>query len=354
MGQGSRALIAHLDLDSFFVAVERLRRPELAERPVVIGGRPGGRGLVAAASREARRHGVRPGMSLASAFIRCPGAVFVDGAVDAYFDAACRIDDVLRRESSEIEWVSIDEAFFSLPSSCAADAIERVQRTLRSSGFDAACGLSRSKVVAQIASGLARPRGVVHIRDGYEARFLAPLKIELLPDVDAVLARRLRARGVRRLGQLARLPLTQAAMLAGRLGATLTRYAAGDDPSVVKRTPLPMHRIDDEALAAPTMDHAVLEDAIEQHASRLARDLRARGVYARSITLRLAYADGRSESRTASLPGPSALDDVIDAAAADVLTRMLRPDHLVRAIGVSASGLIDAADQGVLFPVRRA
>jgi DNA polymerase-4 len=354
MGQGSRALIAHLDLDSFFVAVERLRRPELADRPVVIGGRPGGRGLVAAASREARRHGVRPGMTLASASSRCPSAVFLDGAVDAYFDAASRIDDVLRRESSEIEWVSIDEAFFSLPASSAADAVERVQRTLRSSGFDAACGLSRSKVVAQVASRLARPRGLVHIRDGYEARFLAPLKIELLPDVDAVLARRLRARGVRRLGQLAHLPPPQAAMLAGRLGAMLTRHAAGDDPSVVKRTPLPLHRIDDENLASPTIEHAALEDAMTQRASRLARDLRARAVYARSITLRLAYADGRTESRTVALPEPSALDDVITAAAADVFTRMLRPNHLVRSIGVSASGLIDASEQGVLFPIRRA
>jgi DNA polymerase-4 len=354
MGQGSRALIAHLDLDSFFVAVERLRRPELADRPVVIGGRPGGRGLVAAASREARRAGVRAGMTLAAASVRCPAAVFLDGAVDAYLDAACRIDDLLRQESTEIEWVSIDEAFFSIPAPLAAAAVERVQRSLRSLGFDAACGLSRSKVVAQIASRLARPRGVVHIRDGYEARFHAPLKIELLPDLDAIVAQRLRARGVRRIGQLAHLEPSQATMLAGRLGAALARQASGGDDGILKRTPLPMHRLDDSDLHAPTMDTAALRDALAVRTCRLARDLRARRVYARSISLRLVYADGRTESRTVRLPEPSALDETIGAAAADAFARMLRPDHLVRSIGLSASGLIDAADQGVLFAVRRA
>jgi DNA polymerase IV len=354
MGQGSRALIAHLDLHSFFVAVERLRRPELAGRAVVIGGRPGGRGLVAAASREARRAGVRPGMTLASASIRCPAAVFLGGAVDAYLAAASRIDDVLRRESTDIEWVSIDEAFFAIPAPVAPDAIERVQQSLHSMGFDAACGLSRSKIVAQIASRIARPRGIVHIRDGYEARFLAPLKIELLPDLDAIVARRLRARGVRRLGQLAHLEPSQATMLAGRLGAALARQAAGGDSGVVKRTPLPLHSLDESDLHAPTMDAAALRNALNARASRLARELRARGVYARSLTLRLAYADGRSESRTVPLPEPSALDETIGAAAADAFARMLRPDHVVRSIGLWASGLMDASDEGLLFPVRRA
>lgn len=349
MGQGPRALIAHLDLDSFFVAVERLRRSDLVGRPVVIGGRPGGRGLVAAASREARRAGVRPGMALASASIRCPGAVFLDGAVDAYLDAACRIDEVLRRESPEIEWVSIDEAFFSLPASSAPAAVERIRQSLQSLGFDAACGLSRSRVVARIASRLARPRGIVHIRDGYEARFLSPLKIELLPEVDVIVARRLRARGVRRLGQLAHLAPAQAALVAGRLGAALARQAAGADPGTVRRTPLPMRRVDDDQLRTPTMEAAVLEDAIKERASGLARDLCARRAHARSITLRIRYADGRGESRTVSLPEPSSLDEVIQAIAADAFARMLRPGHLVRSVGISASGLIDASDQGVLF-----
>ena len=108
------AMIAHLDLDSFFVAVERVRNPDLSGRPVVIGGRPGGNGLVAAASREARRAGIRPGTSLVQAAVLCPGAVFLDGSFDTYLAASLQVDEVLRRVSSEIEWTSIDEAFVGL------------------------------------------------------------------------------------------------------------------------------------------------------------------------------------------------------------------------------------------------
>ena len=108
-------MFVHVDLDSFFVAVERARRPALIGRPVVIGGRPGSRGMVAAASREARRCGVRAGMPLAQASVRCPEGTFLDGAFDAYFEASLEVDEILRRETPEIEWQSIDEVFLGLP-----------------------------------------------------------------------------------------------------------------------------------------------------------------------------------------------------------------------------------------------
>src|SRR5437764_15201672 len=164
--------------------------------------------MVAAASRDARRHGVRAGMPSAEASIRCPDAAFLDGAFDAYFAAAVQVDEVLRRESADIEWRSIDEVYVgfaartSLPAAAAALAAgERIRHGLQELGFDAALGLARSKLVARIASQLTRPRGVVRVLDGYEARFLSPLKIDVLPDVDEALARRFRAAGIRRLGQ---------------------------------------------------------------------------------------------------------------------------------------------------------
>ena len=104
-------MVLHLDLDSFFVAVERRRQPDLTGRPVVIGGRPGSRGVVAAASREARKCGIRVGMPLTHAAIRCPDGVFLDGAFDAAFAASLQVDELLRRETPDVEWLSIDEAF---------------------------------------------------------------------------------------------------------------------------------------------------------------------------------------------------------------------------------------------------
>ena len=349
-------MVIHLDLDSFFVAVERACHPELGGRPVIVGGRPNGRGVVVAASREARRCGVRTGMPLAQAATNCPDGIFVDGAFDTYFAASLDVDEILRRESSEIEWQSIDEAYIGLVDGSkprsgreAIETVERLQQRIHALGFDAACGLARSKLVARIASRLARPRGVVHVLEGYEARFLAPLKLEILPGIDPALARRLRGAGIRRLGQLARLTEAQLAPVAGRSAATLTRHAAGVDASRIRRTALPPPRIEDRELSSPSAQPAVIHAAIRVEVERLGRELRSRGVFARTITLRLRFPDGRLDSRTASLTEPTALDDPLLLAAMDLLPRVWSGDRLVRAVSVSCAGLLAGARQSALF-----
>jgi DNA polymerase-4 len=347
-------LVAHLDLDSFFVAVERRRRPELIGRPVVIGGRPGGRGMVAAASREARRCGIRVGMPLAQASVRCPDGVFLDGAFDAYFAASLQVDALLRRESPEIEWQSIDEVFVGLSS---LEILERIQEGVRALGFDASCGVARSKLVARIASRLGRPRGVVHVLDGYEARFLSPLKIEMLPGIDAALASRLRAAGIRRLGQVAKLSESQLSLLAGRAGTALARHAAGIDASRIRRTAAPPARIEEHALAAPSADAATIHTALRAEAERVGRELRSRGVFARTLTLRLRFAEhqgngGRVDSRTLALSEATALDDALLAGAMELLPRLWSEDRSIRAVGISCAGLLAGAGDPALFPVR--
>ncbi len=351
MGQGPGALIVHIDLDAFFVAVERARRPELAGRPVIIGGRPGGRGMVASASREARRSGVRVGMPLAQAAVRCADAVFLDGAFDTYFAASMRIDEVIRRESADVEWSSIDEVVVALPASSprlGIETVERVQNAIHALGFDASCGVARSKLVARIAAQLGRPRGLVHVLDGYEARFLSPLKIEMLPGIDPPLARRLRASGIRRLGQLAQLSETQLSLLAGRAGPELRRRAAGVDASRVRPTALPA-RIDDRALTPPSSDAAAIHAALAIEAERIGHELRSRCMFARTLTLRLRFPDGRVDSRTAPLAEPSALDDVLLGAALDLLPRLWSGERLVAAVSVSCGGLIASARRATLF-----
>ena len=348
-------MVLHVDLDSFFIAVERARRPELAGRPLIVGGRPSGRGVVVAASREARRRGIRTGMPLAQASIRCRDGAFVDGAFDTYFAASLQVDEILRRESPEIEWQSIDEAFLGLAplrargSRTAIDTVERIQQQIHDLGFDAACGLAQSKLVARIASRLARPRGVVHVLDGYESRFLAPLKLELLPDIDPALARRFRAAGIRRLGQLAKLTEPQLSLLAGRAGTALGRHAAGVDASGIRRTALPPPRIQDRELPSPTADSDALRSAIRAEIDRLGRELRSRGVFARTITLRLRFADGRLDSRTAPLPEPTALDDALFAGTLDLLPRLWTADRVVRAVSVSCAGLLAGSRDAALF-----
>jgi DNA polymerase-4 len=167
-----------------------------------------------------------------------------------------------------------------------------------------------------------------------------------------MLARRLRAAGIRRLGQLARLSEEQLTSLIGRTGASLRRQAAGIDASRIKRTALPPARINETELADATADAAILAAAIRREVERIGHDLRRRGVFARSLTLRIRFGDGRVDSRTAPLPEPTALDDALCAAAAELVPRLWTGERLVRAVGISCTGLITGS--GELFALKRA
>lgn len=347
-------MVLHLDLDSFFVAVERRRQPDLIGRPVVIGGKPGSRGMVAAASREARKCGIRVGMPLTHAAIRCPDGVFLDGAFDACFAASLQVDELLRRETPDVEWLSIDEAFVGLAPGArprrAVDVAERLHRDIAALGFEAACGIARSKLVAKIASRMARPSGVIHVLDGYEARFLSPLKIDMLPGIAPPLLMRLRAAGIRRLGQLAKLTDAQVSLLAGRAGRTLVQQAAGIDGSRIRRTALPLPHMEEQRIDPPTSDRAAVDAAIRRECERAGRELRSRGVFAGTLTLRIRFADGRVDSRTTRLE-PAAADDALLDAATGLLARMAG-ERPIRTVGLSCAGLLSAGGTPALFPFR--
>jgi DNA polymerase-4 len=350
-------LILHLDLDAFFVAVERQRRPDLIGRAVIIGGQPGSRGMVAAASREARKCGVRVGMPLAHAAIRCPDGVFLDGAFDACFSASLSIDELLRRETPDIEWLSIDEAFVGLPAGArprsAVETAERLHREIGALGFEAACGIARSKLVAKIASQLARPSGVVHVLDGYEARFLSPLKIDMLPGIPPALVMRLRGAGIRRLGQLAKLTDPQVALLAGRAGRILAQQAAGIDGSRIRRAALPPARIEEQRLDPPSADAGAIALTLRRECERAGRELRSRSLFASTLTLRIRFADGRVDSRTSRLTEPAAADEALIESATALLARLAGGERPIRAIGISCAGLIGAGASPALFPYLR-
>ena len=327
--------IIHVDLDGFFVAVERQLDPRLAARPVVIGGQPSTHGVVVAACAEAARRGVRPGLSLAIAAARCPDAAFLDGAVERYLEASAAVDEILRDPhttgaGAAVEWTAIDSVFVEVgaPVSASAGAsgsvgpasgdglrvAERIRERLqRELGFEVSCGIATTRAAAQIASRISRPRGVLYALPGYEARLLAPLDIGLLPDLPAGARQRLVMERIMTLGDLAGVSDERAKALLGARGPSFVRWARGEDDRPIDRSQPPRSIAREVTLTHADAPEAELAEVVRHLADVLAMRLRSMGWFARTVTLRLrrvsagsASAAGETSDTRSAVGGSSA------------------------------------------------
>src|SRR5579862_1649153 len=229
------ASILHVDMDAFFVSVELLERPELRGRPVVVGGQPNQRGVVTAASYEARKFGVHSAMPLRTAGKLCPHAVFLEGHHEKYGEWSDRVATILAKFSPIVEMVSIDEAYLDLagterlhgPPLAAADKLLRA--ITRTTDLPCSGGLATTRLVAKVASDQAKPRGLVWVVPGQEGRFLAPLPARKIPGIGEVTERALRALGIETVAQIAAVPHEKLETIFGKWGDALYRKARGGD-----------------------------------------------------------------------------------------------------------------------------
>src|SRR5262249_53906272 len=229
------ASILHVDMDAFFVSVELLERPELRGKPVVVGGQPDQRGVVAAASYEARRYGIQSAMPLRTAGRLCPHAVFLETRHGLYSEWSDRVAAILGKYSPIVEMASVDEAYLDFggterlhgPPLAAADALLR-EITSRT-GLPCSGGLARTRLVAKVASDQAKPGGLVWVPAGSEEAFLAPLDVRRIPGIGKVTEGALKAWGIEKVGQLAAATLEKLEERFGRWGTALYRKARGGD-----------------------------------------------------------------------------------------------------------------------------
>ncbi len=334
--------ILHLDLDAFYASVEQLDDPGLRGRPVVVGGL-GRRGVVCAASYEARPSGVRSAMPMARARRLCPDAVFLSPRFDRYGELSDRVFGIYRRYTPLVEPLSLDEAFLDVTESRALHGTGRdiavaVKRAVRSeTGLTVSAGVAEVKMAAKIASDLGKPDGLVLVPEGRVAEFLAPLPVGRLWGVGKVTEAALRELGIATIGDLAGTPEAVLASRFGSHGRELRALALGDD----RREVVP----DEEAKsigAEETFEEdlrgaeALLPRLLEQ-CGRVARRLRGAGARGRTVTLKLKYADFTLVTRRCTLPAPTDDGAVIYAAVKEDLSRadLGRP---VRLTGVSVSG----------------
>ncbi len=340
-------ILAHLDLDAFFAAVEELESPELREKPLVVGGDPHGRGVVSTANYVARGFGIHSAMSAAEALRRCPNAVFVRPRHALYRQYSRVVWDVVAEIVPRIERTGIDEGYLDLETVAAgftraravASAIQTAVRGTTS--LTCSLGVGTSKVVCKIASDRRKPGGITVVPPGSEAGFLAPLAVRLLPGVGPRAEERLRTAGVETIGALAALSDTDLrALIPGSLGPLLRDRARGIDPRDLELEVEPVSVSSEDTFERDVSDRTVLHEEVKRLATHVSERLRNAGLSGRTVTTKLRYADFSIRTRSTTLPAAVDEAEVIGEVACSLLDRGLRDrPGALRLVGVGVSGL---------------
>jgi len=342
----------HIDLDAFFVSVEQAENPELQGKPVVVGGRPDRRGVVAAASYEARAFGLHAGMPLATAYRLCPQATFIEGSFPKYRRASQRFMIILADFSPYLEPVSLDEAYLdatgfeSIYGSIRQMAVNIKQRIKDELGLCASVGIAGGKVVAKVASELSKPDGLLEVAPGKESSFLTPLPIAKLPGVGSKSERILNSLGIHTIGQLATLPLDTLKHHFGAAGELMHRYANGIDDRAVESPAAAKSISRETTFGTDTKDQSLLKATLSYLNERVSSELRQRGKQARCVTLKLRYADFTTITRHYTLTQATNTDQTIFNTGFQLLNRVLsQQEQPIRLIGIGVSSLIEPGEQ---------
>ena len=348
--------IFHVDMDAFFVSVEELFDPSLKGKAVVVGGRPNERGVVSAASYEARKFGVHSALPLRTAYKLCPHAIFVDGHPDRYRDCSHQVFGVLNHFSPQVEMASIDEAYVDMtgterlhgPPLRAAHALHEAMRA--ETRLNCSIGIGTSRLVAKISSDQAKPNGVLWVLPGQEVRFLAPLDVRKVPGVGKVTEKNLNALGIHKVGDLARFDEGFLESCFGKWGLALAGKARGLDAGgwfdsevgadTEAKSISPEHTYRED-----TGDADVLEATLARLSEMVGRRLRENGLHARTLQLKLRYQDFSTITRAHTLARPTQVDTEIFEEIRTLFQANWKKGAKVRLLGVHAASFEDAGSQ---------
>jgi DNA polymerase-4 len=353
------ASILHVDMDAFFVSVELLERPELRGQPVVVGGRPDQRGVVSAASYEARKYGIHSAMPLRTAARLCPRAIFLDGHHRKYSEWSDRVATILAKFSPVVEMVSIDEAYLDLSGTERLHgpplaATDKLLRTItRTTGLPCSGGLAATRLVAKVASDQAKPRGLVWVAPGSEARFLAPLSVRKIPGIGEVTERALRALGIETVGQLAEVSLEKLEKIFGQWGTALYRKARGGDSYEFVIDAEPKSISHNHTFGEDTDDSAALAAMLSHLSQKACKRLREAGLATRTLTLTIRYTGFDTYTRSKTFAEPIRLDADIFAVFQNLFRQHRDRKRKIRLLGVSLGALTHGAGQLDLLNAER-
>src|SRR5579871_2994531 len=347
--------IFHVDKDAFFVSVEELYDPSLKGKAVVVGGQRHERGVVSAASYEARKFGVHSAMPLRTAAKMCPHAIFVDGHPERYRECSEKVYKVLGSFTPQVEMASIDEAYLDMtgterlhgPPLKAAHTLH--QRMKTETYLNCSVGIGSSRLIAKVSSAQAKPNGVLWIVPGQEAKFLAPLDVREIPGVGKVMEKHLHDLGIQKVADLAKLEERELEDRFGKWGLALAGKARGEDAGgwfdnevgadLEAKSISHEHTFNEDTA---NLNH--LESTLMRLSEMVGRRLREANFHARTVQLKLRYKDFTTITRAHTLPAPTQLDTEIFEHIRALFRKNWKQGIEVRLLGVQASSFTNAAD----------
>lgn len=344
--------IAHMDLDSFFVSVERLRDARLNGKPVIVGGN-GDRGVVAACSYETRVFGVRSAIPMRMARQLCPDAIILRGDFEAYSQYSAMVTDIMLDNAPVVEKASIDEFYLDMTGMERFHGTWKFVKELRSkvineTGLSISLGLSTSKAVSKIATNESKPAGQLQIVQGQEKSFLAPLSVDKIPMCGAVTTQTLRNMGISNIGILSQMPLRHLEKTFGKLGKMLWERANGIDNSPIVPFHDPKSSSKEITFQQDTTDVEFLQRVLIKLVEELCYDLRKSGFCTCAITVKVRYSNFDTHTKQLNI-SMSSSDMVLTKHVLDLFTKLYDRRLLIRLIGVRFSKLIRGMEQLNLF-----
>jgi len=338
--------IIHVDMDAFYASVEQRDHPELRGKPVIVGGSAEGRGVVCAASYEARRYGVHSAMPTAQARSLCPHGVFLPVRGERYAEVSRQIRKLLLDITPLVEPLSLDEAYLDVTGSerlfgDAPSIGRKIKESIRSkTDLTASVGVAPNKFLAKVASDLRKPDGFVVVAEGEEAAFLAPLPVGRLWGVGKRTAEELHRRAITRVEHLQRLRRETMRELFGNLGDHLFELARGIDDSPVATGGDPKSISHETTFAADEADPDVIRRTLLELAEAVGRRLRKHGFFGRTVHLKMRFPPFRTVTRDQTLPFPTQTDRLIFQTALRLIEKANPDREPVRLLGVGMTGLV--------------
>lgn len=342
--------IFHVDMDAFFVSVEELYDPLLKGKPVVVGGQANERGVVAAASYAARKFGIHSAMPLRTAAKLCPHAVFVDGHPSRYREYSEKVHEILNRFSPQVEMASIDEAYLDMtgterlhgPPLRAAHTLHQMMKA--DTQLNCSIGIGTSRLIAKVCSDQAKPNGVLFIVPGQEANFLAPLDIRKIPGIGKVTEKTLNERGIRKVGDLAKLEESYLRETFGDWAVNLSGKARGLDAGAwfsgdIGQDEDPKSVGHEHTFNTDTADQTELESMLARLSQMVCRRLREYGLHARTVNLKLRYSDFTTITRAHTMERTTQIDTEMYQEIRTLFRKNWRKGATIRLLGVQASSL---------------